>query len=266
MLGPVSLYIQGFLRRVHRWPVLLPETSTPQVESPGLFPSFGRKRGKSFTIQTSPQRTTRMETEIAHVRGRPQTSLATELASAGLVTAHSSAPTTPVVPHRARRPSAAESSLEQLRNRTESRRSTPLEQLFSPRISNSVSSSVTVTASAIHQARPPTREPSFSSTDQQDQDQAQGQRQNPTALLSGLRPRVERSPSAPVVSQVYAPALMHTAAAFPKELLPLLDGEHHTDELCTRFEVGWPALRQWLVMAGGGKGDGDFGRVAVIYR
>ena len=96
---------------------------------------------------------------------------------------------------------------------------------------------MTVTASAIHQARPPTREPSSSSIDLQGQ--GQGTRQSPTALLSGLRPRVERSPSAPVVSQVYAQPVMHTAAAFPKELLPLLDGEHHTDELCTRFEVGF---------------------------
>lgn len=54
----------------------------------------------------------------------------------------------------------------------------------------------------------------------------------------------------------------------PPELLPLLDGDHHTDELCTRFEVGWPQLQQWLVTIGGGKGDGDedFGRVSIIYR
>ncbi|KAJ8598032.1 nitrogen permease regulator 2 [Rhizopogon salebrosus TDB-379] len=52
----------------------------------------------------------------------------------------------------------------------------------------------------------------------------------------------------------------------PPDLLPLLDGDHHTDELCTRFEVGWPQLQQWLVTVGGGKGDGDFGRVSVIYR
>lgn len=253
-----SSCLQGFLRRVHRWPVLLPETNIAQAEQLDLQPSFGRKRGKSFTIQTSTPHALRADADIAHIRGRPHTSLASELAGTELVIAHSSAPSTPVIPHRARRASAAESSLEQLRSRADARRSTPLEQLFSPRIPNSVSSSVTVTASAIHQARPPTRESSFSSTDQH------GQGQSPTAPLSGLRPRLERSPSAPTVPQVQPP--MHTAAAFPKELLPLLDGEHHTDELCTRFEVGWPVLRQWLVMAGGGKGDGDFGQVAIIYR
>ena len=51
----------------------------------------------------------------------------------------------------------------------------------------------------------------------------------------------------------------------PPDLLPLLDGDHHTDELCTRFEVGWPQLQQWLMIIGG-KGDGDFGRVSIIYR
>ena len=53
----------------------------------------------------------------------------------------------------------------------------------------------------------------------------------------------------------------------PPELIPLLDGEHHTDELSVRFEAGWPLLQQWLAVAGGGTGeDGDFGRVCVIYR
>jgi len=84
------------------------------------------------------------------------------------------------------------------------------------------------------------------------------------ATLGLLRPRISRSPSAPVVSQVHAQ--VPAGPSFPRELLPLLDGEHHTDELCTRFEVGWPVLRQWLVLAGGGKDDGDFGRVEIIYR
>ncbi|KAL6305335.1 nitrogen permease regulator 2 [Sparassis latifolia] len=53
---------------------------------------------------------------------------------------------------------------------------------------------------------------------------------------------------------------------FPPNLIPLLDGEHHTDELCTLFEVGWPILKQWLILAGGGKGNGDLGRVSIIYR
>ncbi len=54
--------------------------------------------------------------------------------------------------------------------------------------------------------------------------------------------------------------------AIPPGLIPLLDGDRHTDELSVRFEVGWPLLEQWLIAIGGGKGDGDYGRVAIIYR
>ncbi|KAI0810886.1 nitrogen permease regulator 2 [Irpex lacteus] len=55
--------------------------------------------------------------------------------------------------------------------------------------------------------------------------------------------------------------------AYPPALVPLLDGEHHTDELCTRFSVGWPVMEQWLRFIGGGSDeDGDFGNVAIIYR
>ncbi|KAH9966914.1 nitrogen permease regulator 2-domain-containing protein, partial [Russula dissimulans] len=54
--------------------------------------------------------------------------------------------------------------------------------------------------------------------------------------------------------------------AYPPALVPLLNGEHHTDELCCRFEVGWPTLERWLVAVGEGSGEGDFGKVGVIYR
>ena len=53
---------------------------------------------------------------------------------------------------------------------------------------------------------------------------------------------------------------------YPLDFLTLLDGEHHTDELAVRFEAGWSVLEQWLVHAGGGTGDGDFGKVCIIYR
>lgn len=53
---------------------------------------------------------------------------------------------------------------------------------------------------------------------------------------------------------------------YPLELLSLLDGQHHTDELSVRFATGWPVLENWLVSIGRGKGDGDFGIVRMIYR
>jgi len=55
-------------------------------------------------------------------------------------------------------------------------------------------------------------------------------------------------------------------AAYPVELPGLLDGTHHTDELCTRFGTGWPVLEKWLCALGDGEGSGDYGRVVVVYR
>jgi hypothetical protein len=49
-------------------------------------------------------------------------------------------------------------------------------------------------------------------------------------------------------------------------LPPFLDGEHHTDELGTRFNIGWPQLSRLLRELGGGQGEGDYGRVSFIYR
>lgn len=72
--------------------------------------------------------------------------------------------------------------------------------------------------------------------------------------------RLSKSPSGPTTH------LPHTASPFPPALISLLDGEHHTDELCVRFNVGWPMLERWLAMAGGGEGNGDFGNVCIIYR
>ena len=89
--------------------------------------------------------------------------------------------------------------------------------------------------------------------------------------ISTGRPRLSRSPSTPMVPQIHTSFSQGSGQSFnvpapPPELIPLLDGEHHTDELSTRFEAGWPLLQQWLAVIGGGRGDGDFGRVSIIYR
>jgi nitrogen permease regulator 2-like protein len=80
-------------------------------------------------------------------------------------------------------------------------------------------------------------------------------------VLGVPRPRLSRSPSAPnMLTQAPGPA-------YPPELPALLNGEHHTDELCTRFSVGWPVLKQWLRFIGGGsEEEDDFGDVAIVYR
>ncbi|KAF9469160.1 nitrogen permease regulator 2-domain-containing protein [Collybia nuda] len=79
-------------------------------------------------------------------------------------------------------------------------------------------------------------------------------------VIKGFLRRVHRWPS-PHHSSGH-----RCAPAYPPELLELLDGEHHTDELAVRFEAGWPVLERWLAAAGGGASDGDLGRVCVIYR
>lgn len=93
----------------------------------------------------------------------------------------------------------------------------------------------------------------------------------PVGSMSTGRPRLSRSPSSPKVPQIHTSISQGSGQALnapapPSELIPLLDGEHHTDELSTRFEAGWPLLQQWLAVIGGGRGDGDLGRVSIIYR
>lgn len=73
-------------------------------------------------------------------------------------------------------------------------------------------------------------------------------------------------PNQPILGQTPAGASGMAGPAIPPGLIPLLDGDHHTDELSVRFEAGWPLLEQWLIAIGGGKGDGDYGRVVIIYR
>lgn len=80
------------------------------------------------------------------------------------------------------------------------------------------------------------------------------------STLGVSRPRFSRSPSAP------NSALQAPGPLYPPDLLTFLDGEHHTDELCTRFEVGLPVLEQWLRIVGGGEEERDFGRISIIYR
>lgn len=53
---------------------------------------------------------------------------------------------------------------------------------------------------------------------------------------------------------------------YPPQLIPLLDGEHHTDELCTKFEVGWPLLERWLELVGGGEIGSEEGKIVIVYR
>ena len=52
----------------------------------------------------------------------------------------------------------------------------------------------------------------------------------------------------------------------PAELPCMLDGTHHADELCVQYEWSWTRLEQVLRSIGGAQSTGDLGRVVVIYR
>ncbi|KAI9057883.1 NPR2-domain-containing protein [Trametes sanguinea] len=258
--------IKGFLRRVHRWPILF--SNGPSAEQPPdkrtSMASLGRKRGKSFASTVQPSASPpipRTEPETLRVRGRAPEAQPT-IASAGAEIVAISPTTSRVIP--TRRASAAESSLEILRSRegrkplhdrayqTMSRlygRAEAAAQKAAPRHSHAATRYISSSS--------PDALAGGMAVDPLDSEHSSGGR---SATLGIFRPRVTRESSA-------SHGMLQGAAQFPPELLPMLDGEHHTDEICTRFEVGWPVLRQWLFAAGGAKdGDEEFGQISIIYR
>ena len=275
------LSAQGFLRRVHRWPILLSPPEPPVDRRTGMA-SLGRRRGKSFasimTTQTAPDSPpTRQELEQVRPRGRIFEAQPT-IASAGAELVATSLTTPQITPTAAsaasvlahRRSSAAESSLEMLRS-SETRKQQlggrPYQTMsrFSAAAFNSANRPIdtgvlptarhTVSSSPDAFDRGLPRAGAAASSDPLESEQSSGGR---SALLT--RPRLTRESS-------QTRLLQGPVAQFPPELLPLLDGEHHTDEICTRFEVGWPVLRQWLFVAGGAmEGDEEYGNISIIYR
>lgn len=92
-----------------------------------------------------------------------------------------------------------------------------------------------------------------------------------SGVSTPTRPRVSRSPTS-FTSALPGAGLPGSGSGsgimlpVPSGLKDLLDGTRHTDELGVTFEIGWPTLERYLVTIGGGKGDGDFGRVQIIFR
>jgi hypothetical protein len=224
---------QGFLRRVHRWPVLLTdEVQQPVGSKPTTHPPspISRKRASSLTVVPLP----------TSIRPRRRTSEA--VPAFATVSTHSTSGTVSP-PSR-----AAEASLGTLRLRATP--SSP--QTIRVREPRRHSTTTPASLFEIAQALAAPTEP---------------------RLQHVVRPRLSRSPSSPAIKTQAngaapppAPVLVSQPLAYPPALIPLLDGEHHTDELCCRFEVGWPTLERWLIGIGEGSGDGDFGKVLMIYR
>lgn len=224
-----------------------------------------RQRGETFSSLSI-----RNEQDQARIRGRLQEAQPT-ITSAG-------AELTPAKPSNApyqpiRRTSAAETSLEQLRNREIQKTG---EWLPNPRATRLLRSGSTASRdltrgphqdfNTLNPVLPAHSSPRFSSLRMSPDpfsanlEIADSGDSSGRSTIGASRPKLARSPSAPTSH------LAHTASPFPPALLDLLDGEHHTDELCTRFNVGWPLLEQWLIMAGQGQGNGDYGSVCIILR
>jgi len=229
---------QGFLRRIHRWPILIADEAQPtEAKTTTTLPPSpigGRKRASSLTVPPL--------TSSSSMRPKRRTSDA--LPSFATVSTHSTSGTVSLPPH------AAEASLGTLRSRAAGPPSSP--QTVRPRELRRHSTAMPASLFEIAQAlAAPAVEP----------------------RLHAVRPRLSRSPSSPAMktqtnggTAAPAPVLSSQPLAYPPALVSLLDGEHHADELCCQFEVGWPTLERWLVAVGGGLGDGDFGKVLIIYR
>jgi len=250
---------------VHRWPILLPDNPAA-AQTPETL-SFTRARVQSFNSSASygstetmsaPSDAQQSRLSRGHPPDPPPTtpSISPEVAVLSLPTKRRdlTAPRYPI-----RKSSAAERILEKLQ--LGPRSGTSANQRTSP-MKSTRDDLATYPRASIPESRRHSTATFLSLSD------VHSRPGPPSPIIT--RPRFSRSPSAPnSVPQIQtsnSQGSIATSTSVPPEFLLLLDGEHHTDELATRFEAGWPLLEQWLSVAGGGKGDGDFGRVLIIYR
>lgn len=281
--------IKGFLRRVHRWPVLLVggAEGVGEIVSSSLAPE--RKRVRSLTgtpvqlgVPTTPpaspsRHQTLLRGRSTHLPAAAATpSMNAEQAYSPPLTPKGSENTSPfglspasentshLSQHtRSRKPSAAERILEHLRSRDQNRAIVPdsprnswlhnMDAQALPSLYNAAGGNYEFT----HQPpllNVPPNSPNVKKM-----------------TLAPPRPRISRSPSAPVVRTINGVLSKGSAVTvaplpYPPDLVNFLDGEHHTDELAVRFQAGWPELERWLVAVGGGDGEGDYGRLCIIHR
>ncbi|KAJ3862224.1 nitrogen permease regulator 2-domain-containing protein [Lentinula novae-zelandiae] len=255
--------IKGFLRRVHRYPIFLPESSKSITQSPIIRSLTGMSLGLPIqNSEGSPQGQHLLRGRSSHT-AVAATSLSPDQAT--------SAPPTPrgrinptatsvVVYSRPRRPSAAERILESVRNRDQNLTRSPA----SPRTAtpkenpNNLAQNLRMDSGLVVSRRQSLIPPVTATHVPPNSPNIPRLTLNPAP-----RPQMERSPSAPITRTYNAKsALAPVPLAYPTDLLELLDGEHHTDEVAVKFEAGWPLLEDWLRRIG----EDHNGRVLVIYR
>ena len=291
--------IKGFLRRVHRWPVYV-------AEKERRSPTIGRRRGRSLNMSNppiafanasgsaSPTSVLADGTTAYHINGsmrilESSNSPVTTM-SGNVLMRHTSqderslfSPT--------RRTSEAEQYLKQYRREIDAKVGQTVAQTAGVHTGSAASSPRTSRFPRNHQpqlppgahyddsSRPgrryslqqPTAMGTINANGISISSSLGANRSQPVADVgkessnvmhhSGLssRPRLSRSPSAQTIPQ-------NPSIQVPSGLKDLLDGTRHADELGVQFDAGWPLLEKFLVAIGGGKGDGDFGSVEIIYR
>ncbi|KAF8447715.1 nitrogen permease regulator 2-domain-containing protein [Boletus edulis BED1] len=256
--------IKGFLRRVHRYPVFIPESPS----------QANRRRRQSFSsspVQLGTQHTN-PPMDPAESGRLPDTPFTVPVHTDALLSSPTrEADLAKSIP---RRTSAAEKVLEQLRFKTQQRSGTNVTVGNQSSSASAYLEEASTTRERVGRPRVNSegrRHLIYPQSEVSSKDGRSSWYGPSVGPISTGRPRPSRSPSAPMVPQIHTSFSQGSGQSFnvpppPPELVSLLDGEHHTDELSTRFEAGWPLLQQWLAVIGGGRGDGDFGRVSIIYR
>ena len=266
--------IKGFLRRVHRWPVLLKDDKLP------LPPSLSKRRHKSVHLPAAAppsQRTQQnMEKEVADLQmGNPvvPSDFPPGLGSAGAVPG--SGAQEPAEKVLVTRPIQVSSAA----HNDTVRPTAGIGSYFGPpalreppgtdsKAAKQAATSVPVVTSSSYV--PPSVLKSRLKTGVMSYDSTANEEEDPHAV--SLPIAQELAGQALAQGQVVARLKGATGGGgmgveVPPELSDLLDGTHHSDELCVRFGQSWNVLKATLGVIGGGTGDdGDLGRVVILYR
>ena len=224
--------IKGFLRRVHRWPVLLEgDQSAEQL-------SLTRRKGKTVAVPVKKPFGGTEEELQALVKTLPL-------------------PAAPYIPGVV--PLAADDIPRYTRRRPSDYSGVPLHHSSVAPLNLNLESS-----SSDSDHRQALSDPTKVSRGMQVL--TRGERMKVPALLeSGSLPtashmgKVTQLGGLDVIEQ-------DTKIDVPAELSCMLDGTHHADELCVRYEWSWSRLEQVLRSIGGAQSAGDLGRVVIIYR